>query len=74
MHTVISSTLINNLDAQSLLDFDNDDDGNHDGALFSQNSVYITVDKINDFFGFGNRSAVDIIHLNCRSLKKTMLR
>ena len=31
---------------------------------------YITVDELNNFFNFKQCSAINIMHINCRSLKK----
>ena len=33
-------------------------------------SKYITDSKLNDFFQFEDRSALNLLHVNCRSLKK----
>jgi len=33
-------------------------------------SIYITEDKITEFFKFHEDSAINLIHINCRSLKK----
>ena len=33
-------------------------------------SKYITEDKLNDFFNFKDTSAINLMHVNCRSLKK----
>jgi len=38
--------------------------------IFDYSSNYISEDKIQEFFQFEELCAVNIIHINCRSLKK----
>jgi len=33
-------------------------------------SKYVTEDKVNEFFHFDDLSAINLLHVNCRSLKK----
>ena len=37
---------------------------------FPKNSPYIEESKLNDFFNFQSSSAINLIHINCRSLKQ----
>ena len=41
-----------------------------DDILSKLGSKYMSVDKLNDFFKSGKMSAMDIIHINCRSMDK----
>jgi hypothetical protein len=53
------------------LDLIEDDDDNFSAqSLFSQNSPYIETCKLDGFFKFQVSCAINIIHINCRSLKK----
>ena len=63
-----NSFVIDSEDEQANSDSDNDDLFNltcPDGS-----SKYITEDKMNDFFNSSYRSAFNLMHVNCRSLKK----
>jgi len=60
----------NIIDLDSFPPFCNDDDDDHGGSILKKNSVYITIDDLNDFFSIGKKSAIDIIHINCRSFLK----
>ena len=55
-------------DDLEMIDSDNDDLFNFDCPDGS--SKYITEDKMNDFFNFNYVSAFNLMHVNCRSLKK----
>ena len=62
--------LDHNFDFQILEDEHNgSDDPLNLGNLLST-SKYITVDTLNSFFKFDDFSAINILHVNCRSLKK----
>jgi len=39
-------------------------------AKFRNNSIYVEVNKLCNLFDFTNKSAINLIHINCRSLKK----
>ena len=49
----------------------NDDPLFDDDPLpFVSSSPYIKESKLNDFFKFDGGSAINLMHINCRSLKK----
>ena len=47
-----------------------DDDILFDDSIYLQNNIYIELHKLNDFFQFDKMPAVNIMHINCRSIKK----
>lgn len=50
--------------------FANMDDSEPLFDVLNCKSLYITEDKLRDFFNFKNRSALNVLHINCRSLNK----
>jgi hypothetical protein len=63
-----NSLVADSEDELEMIDSDNDDLFNFDCPDGS--SKYITEDKMNDFFNFNYVSAFNLMHVNCRSLKK----
>ena len=60
-------------DFQSLIDdMDNDDLGVLNSSAQNIVSKYITENEANDFFNFSDHSALNFIHINCRSIKKIL--
>ena len=47
-----------------------EDDNDCGSAVFSLYSPYIAECKLNDFFEFPGLPAINLIHINCRSMKK----
>ena len=59
------------LDSQLASDVDAIDD--HDQSIYNNqnhSSRYITESQMNDFFNFSDLCALNLMHINCRSLKK----
>ena len=47
-----------------------DDEILFDASVNPQNNIYIEECKLNDFFEFQDKPAINVMHINCRSMKK----